>query len=516
MTSKTSLCAAVLASLAGAAHAAQVTGPSSSASPYLVPAPGAPAGINVTSILTVGDTVAHASGSGTYRMVGIPDGLGAFDNNDGTFTLMMNHELGGTSGVARAHGQTGAFVSRWNISKANLQVNSGRDHNTSSADAYEYSSGTGTWSNAPSSAQRWNRFCSADLALESAYYNPASGLGTTSRIFMNGEENGTEGRAYAHIITGPSTNQTWQLPHLGKFSWENSVANPYAQDKTLVIGQDDSTPGQLYMYIGTKTNSGNDIERAGLTNGGLFGIKVSGVTTEDRNTGIASGTSFSLANLGNVSNNTGAQLQTASASAGVTEFLRPEDGCWDPTDPSKYYFVTTDRYNNAGDGSGSTVGRSRLWRLSFSDITNPTAGGSIDMLLDGTEGCQMMDNITVDRRGNVIIQEDVGNNQRSGRIWNYNILADNITPLLMHDAARFGDYSPATSPFNQDEESSGVIDASDLLGDGWFLLDVQAHYGISGELVEGGQLLAFYNPIPTPGAAGLFAVAGVMATRRRR
>ena len=83
MTSKTSLCAAVLASLAGAAHAAQVTGPSSSASPYLVPAPGAPAGINVTSILTVGDTVSHASGSGTYRMVGIPDGLGAYDNGDG-------------------------------------------------------------------------------------------------------------------------------------------------------------------------------------------------------------------------------------------------------------------------------------------------------------------------------------------------------------------------------------------------------------------------------------------------
>jgi hypothetical protein len=37
-----------------------------------------------------------------------------------------------------------------------------------------------------------------------------------------------------------------------------------------------------------------------------------------------------------------------------------------------------------------------------------------------------------------------------------------------------------------------VIDASSILGEGWYLLDVQAHYGIAGELVEGGQLLAMH------------------------
>jgi hypothetical protein len=45
-----------------------------------------------------------------------------------------------------------------------------------------------------------------------------------------------------------------------------------------------------------------------------------------------------------------------------------------------------------------------------------------------------------------------------------------------------------------DEESSGIIDASDFLGDGWFLLDVQAHYPLPGELVQGGQLLALHVP----------------------
>jgi hypothetical protein len=50
----------------------------------------------------------------------------------------------------------------------------------------------------------------------------------------------------------------------------------------------------------------------------------------------------------------------------------------------------------------------------------------------------------------------------------------------------------------QDEESSGIIEVTSLF-DGvagydpgnfrYFLLDVQAHYPIAGELVEGGQLL---------------------------
>src|SRR5262245_58098693 len=71
---------------------------------YLTPT--APA-VEITPLVTTGDSV------GGYKMVGIPDGIGAFDNGDGTFTILMNHELGATSGVARAHGGTGAFVSKW-------------------------------------------------------------------------------------------------------------------------------------------------------------------------------------------------------------------------------------------------------------------------------------------------------------------------------------------------------------------------------------------------------------------
>ena len=60
-------------------------------------------------------------------MVGIPDGMGAFDNGDGTFTVLTNHELGNTQGIVRDHGSRGAFVSRWIIDKATLAVLEGDD-----------------------------------------------------------------------------------------------------------------------------------------------------------------------------------------------------------------------------------------------------------------------------------------------------------------------------------------------------------------------------------------------------
>ena len=134
------------------------------------------------------------------------------------------------------------------------------------------------------------------------------------------------------------------------------------------------------------------------------------------------------------------------------------------------------------------MGRSRLYRLRFFDINDPVAGGVIETLLDGTEPQQMMDNITVSDRGDVIALEDVGNNAHIGKVWRYDADDDSLNLVAEHDLARF---LPGGANFlTQDEESSGVIDVSDILGKGWFLLDVQAHYAISGELVEGGQLLA--------------------------
>src|SRR5262245_62991943 len=126
--------AALFAALGIGSAEAQLQGPSSSQSAYVIPTH---TGVSTRSIMTVGDSLNFKpDGVTPYRMVGIPDGLGAYDNGDGTFTLVMNHELpvgigsGGEAtpvGVKRASGNAGAFVSRWIISKDNLDVLQGED-----------------------------------------------------------------------------------------------------------------------------------------------------------------------------------------------------------------------------------------------------------------------------------------------------------------------------------------------------------------------------------------------------
>lgn len=452
-----------------------LTGPSTSTTPYLTPA--AP-GVTFTSILTVGETVPNG-----YRMVGIPDGLGAFDNNDGTFTLVMNHELNNTSGIARAHGSTGAFVSKWIINKADLSVVSGGDLFNK---VYLWNTATNSYiaynSTSPSTNAALGRFCSADLAAPSAFFNTATGKGTNARIFMNGEETGNDGRGMAHIVTGPEAGSSYELPALGKFSWENAVACPTSGDSTVVIGLDDATPGQVYVYVGSKTTTGSEVDRAGLTNGKLYGIAVSGLLTETNASVPAANTAFTLAGLGDVRNLNGTTINTNSNNIGITTFLRPEDGAWDPSNPNDFYFNTTNAFG----------ANSRMWKLHFTNPANPTLGGTITAVLDGTEGQQMLDNVTVDHYGHALLVEDVGNNVHIGKIWQYDIATDAMTQVGRHDTTRF--LSGSANFLTQDEEASGILDVQHILGPGMFLVDVQAHYGIAGELVEGGQLLAMYSP----------------------
>jgi hypothetical protein len=460
--------------LSSTIQAQTYTGPSSSQTPYVVPVA---TGVKITSILTTGDSV------GGYKMVGIPDGLGAYDNYDGTFTLLMNQELGNTVGVTRNHGSIGAFVSRWVINKSDFKVLGGADlmqrvnlWDVATSSYKTYSSYN------PSSLAAFGRFCSADLAPVSAYFNSKSGKGTMARIFMNGEETGSEGRAMAHIASGPNMGTSFEVPRLGKASWENYVARGRESDTTVVIGMDDATPGQVYVYIGTKTSSGTDIEKAGLANGKLYGIAVSGYLTETSASAFPIGTVFSLANLGDVSSLSGATINTNSNTLGITNFLRPEDGAWDPTNDSNFYFNTTNAFGSP----------SRLWKLTFFNPDNLLSGGKITAVLDGTEGQQMFDNIAIDNWGHSINLEDVGNNAHLGKVWQYDFAKDSSKVIAVHDSTRF--LLGGSKYLTQDEESSGIIDAQEILGPGMFLFVSQSHNTTTPELVEGGQLMALYNP----------------------
>jgi len=478
---------ACVATTVGVASAQRI-GPSTSTEPYVLPST---PGVTTTSILTVGDAI------GGYPLVGIPDGLGAFKSGHRTFTLLANHELRPMQGAVRAHGSQGAFVSRWEIKRNTLEVLKGEDQTPSPSDVYSWD---------PVSSQyvqgtvAWNRFCSADLAPRKAFFH--GGKGTQDRLYLNGEE-ANNGTAWAHIATGPHKGQSWQLPRLGRMAFENVVASPHRQLKTVVIGLDDAdastspippnVPSEVYVYIGTKTKHGTPIERAGLTNGGLFGMKVAvnGITvTEESNAdGLGSGGNyvgsgaFSLHSFGDVSGLTETQLQDAAIAADVFRMQRVEDGVWDPRPRHKndFYFVTTASFST----------NSRLWRLRFNDIEHPENGGTIEILLTGSEGHKMLDNITMDRLGRLLMQEDIGGQNALGKIWLYDTNGGQLIEIAAHNPAFFA--PPVPPALTIDEESSGIIDAKRILGRGWFLLDVQAHFTHSDPaLVQGGQLLAMY------------------------
>src|SRR4030095_5939401 len=252
----------------------------------------------------------------------------------------------------------------------------------------------------------------------------------------------------------------------------------------IVACMDDATitTGNVYFYVGTKGNTGNAIEKAGLAGGKLYAVKISGFPQERTsstaiNNTPAPGTHFDLVKLSGAPHLTGGPLDTASALAGATYFSRPEDGAWDPSNLTDFYFNTTDQLDQVNDGIGTQVGHSRVWRLRFKDLEHPEKGGTVEAVLDGTESQNMMDNITIDKYGHITLLEDVGSSPHNGKIWEYDIKTDKLKKIAKHDPARFGNINiAATPPFTQDEESSGVIDVQDILGAGWYLIDDQSHY----------------------------------------
>ena len=497
---------------------AQITGPSTLSTPYVRPTQ---PGYETISILTVDntgatadDTVPNLTTGLPYGLGGIPDGQGAFDNGDGTFTLLVNHEFGNTSGVVRDHGGKGAYVSKWIISKNTLQVLGGEDL---MKQIFQWNTGT-QQSNPTPSPFSFNRYCSADLPPVSAFFNAASGLGTQERIFLNGEEGGATGWARGHVVTGPDAGKSYVL---GKFNlssngsglsgiggWENLLANPLSQDKTVVIGNNDGGTGimtnALSVYIGTKQATGTEVEKAGLMNGVLKHVKVTGIAEEIT---AANGTTRATA----ITNGTRFTLEDTSS----TTFSRPEDGSWNPANPNEFYFVTTDRLDQVSDGLGTQKGQTRLWRLTFDDITDPTLGGKIDLLIDGRtvggEKVNMFDNLTVNAKtGHLLLQEDVGGAAHNGKIWEYDPVANTLVKVVKHDVARFGDVGiPATAPFNNDEETSGIIDITAIMSgsikhvgnprESWYISSDQAHYtsGITTAQAEGGQIFMLHDLAPT-------------------
>ena len=436
--------------------------PAQAATPYLRPLA---ADVTVKPLLTVGEAAANG-----YRLAGLPDGLGAYGNGDGTLTLLMNHEISARQGVPRAHGGRGAFVSRWVIRLADLAVIKGDDLVRK---VYLWDAASGAYQLAPMVV--FGRFCSADLAPPSAFSNPASGEGFDGLLLLNGEEEkDAGGRAFAHVVTGDETGTSYELPHLGRVAWENLLALPQSGHRTVVIGMDDFPGGHVYVYVGDKRASGNPVEKAGLTGGVLYAVRFA----EGR---------FSLLPLGDVVGLGGQALRARARALGATPLLRPEDGAWGKLDRNLFWFATTDKMD----------GYSQLFRLDFADARQPEKGGTFTVALTAKAiGGQMFDNIATDGDGRVLIEEDPGDEARLAAIWLYDPRQPGRARKLFESAPQLFN-AGAIEFLSEDEEHSGIIEVTGLLtaapwfdkGRRYYLGVTQAHYpNPEAALVEGGQL----------------------------
>jgi len=121
------------------------------------------------------------------------------------------------------------------------------------------------------------------------------------------------------------------------------------------------------------------------------------------------------------------------------------------------------------------------------DFSPPCARGRVG------RDCARLDNVTIDHLGRVVMDEDPGLAGRVAKIWLYAIETREFIQVAAHTLKYFDADSKKPEFKTIDEESSGIIDVAHILGNGWFLVDVQSHKVLTdAELVEDGQLLAMW------------------------
>jgi Bacterial protein of unknown function (DUF839) len=502
---------ALLAVLACVAVTAVSASASTSVKPYVV-AVGSE--YTVTPLFSVNDRVPESSNpSLRYRMVGIPDGLGAHPNGDGTSTLFMNHELGfaatsspvvdsGGSPVGPAY--RGAVVSKWILDSNGNPIRGERaydwifEENTLLGPAPDAS-------NVAEMPRQFGRFCSGDLA------GPPHGF--SDWIYFANEEvgpaesfDGKGGVAVAIV-----NNALYTLPKLGRFPWENTVVQPNPGNRTVIMGMEDGPaaldPGvvnsQVYMYVGKKDqrNGASILRRNGLDNGDLYVL----APADDADASEAEVTEGTIDVVWKLIPNAGEltdpQLEAASDAAGAFTFARPEDGAFNKRDIDEYFFVTT------GDAAVAANKLGRLYSLRLNP-GNPTQPGKLtvvynadEILADGGDIAISPDNIGTSRDYLMINEDGTGasrpvmaSKNRDGSIWRFDITNDKVG-IDAESAVRVAELDPpgrdgaAVNPGVW--ETSGVIDASALFGPDWWLSDVQAHSPTpapAAGTVEDGQL----------------------------
>ncbi|MDM7951867.1 MAG: choice-of-anchor I family protein [Cyanobium sp. CZS 25K] len=515
--------------------------------------------LKITSLITNGEftngefTNGTAPGSVAYVPPGIFDGQGAYANGDGTYTLLVNHELGASAGYAyTAEGLNpsvnGARISRFivDIDADDNTANGFQSRILSGGLAYDKVIGDDT--------NGFDRFCSANLVEANSF---GAGRGFADRIFLTGEEVfGGGGGAFYALDTASS--DLHQVKAFGKGTWESATAIDTGSANTVAVLLLDDAKAPLRLWVGEKT-AGGFLERNGLAeaNGALYtfvptalaetGVDATAGPDSDDLKALALGAPLAgswvkiekPAGKASYADLSDAEIRTLATDLGALQLSRIEDGEVNPLNGQQAAFVSTGTKDfTSGDLYGN------VYTLSFADAFGAdgrlasTGASSLrviydaDRLADPTTGLRNPDNLTWSPDGSLYLQEDRANGggldiangnfgTQEASIWKLNPSGP-IDPITGAPAERWAqiDRTAVPTAYGQSQpgvvtdpsstgvgnwESSGIIDVSTIYGaapGSFFLANVQAHslgggnINGSGYLAEGGQIDLIQQTVP--------------------
>ncbi|MEI6254468.1 MAG: hypothetical protein WCP30_16855, partial [Mycobacteriaceae bacterium] len=519
----------------GKGAAGQEFGVTSSAQgPYAIPAA---KGVTIQPLLTVGETTTLTSGAvpDGYRLTGIPDGMGAYQDEQGLVHVFMNHEFGDgrpdregiiyTIPVVDEPGIKGAYISEiildpqtGAVVSADNAFNQAKQWNPATQTFDDY---TAQWRDLTTDTYKFAKFCSGFLG------GPESGL--LDRIFFTGEEDVAPDPTFDRLggeTVAVADGVAYALPEMGHFQKENAIVlpTPDATKTYLLIPEDRGIlDSQLYLYAGTKVpDDPNPIVRNGLVNGDLYVFRaddpqVHGETEFGMGDGTLQGQWVKIPK--DIALGDQAALETFVQSVNAFDFVRVEDGATSKSESGVFYFTATGNGRPDGvDPSPNPWGR--VYEMRFDNPVDPLAGAGLTTLIQAQNQYDPVinpDNLDTDIQGRLTIQENVNREWRGEgnfttgecRVWSYDTKTGGLTQLaqlsqLPAEPVWGTKRNPA---IGGTWESSGVIDVSQFFGAGSWLFDVQANTldnndvyklitgtdgpppGSSFEVFDGGQLI---------------------------
>jgi Bacterial protein of unknown function (DUF839) len=464
----------------------------------------------IKALFSVDDKVPVLGGTAgqQYRMVGIPDGLGAHPNGDGTSTLFMNHELNSNTlsePVVGGPANRGAYVSQWILDADGDPIAGRRAYDR----VFQENTLVGPAPEVGNSTRGLARFCSGFLA------GPPHGFDRW--IYLTNEEEQTaantfDGRGGQSVAI--FDNELHALPSIGRYAKENTVVQPGQGTETVIFSTEDgpaTLDNQLYMYVGKKDRSANAsvLARNGLDEGTVYVFRSFDLTRNSERTFTSGSVTGEWVEIPNAENLTDVQLEAANDAANAMTFIRPEDGAFNPNDRNEFFFVTTGSSSGTAEGVNE-LGRLYSVRLHPGNVTKPAiltivynadtvvaAGGDTALSPDNLDASR--DYMMINEDGTTESRAVMAAKGRDGSIWRFDLTKGPVHGIGV-------DASTATRVAQLDPpgrdgvpvgpgiwETSGIIDTSALFGADTWLSDVQAHPpttapGGTAVTVEDGQL----------------------------